>query len=474
MSIRAHSQRERLIRVTLCLLCGLGAYVCGELVKHHAGPWPAARAAGGLLGRFCADDTDDDGGCHKALESNYGAIDIDVPVVTGGFEIRRTRVEIPVAFLGLGYFVLLGSWFGLAGPAQGWGRWAWSVPMSLALGGCAASVGSLGLMVFVLRSVCTLCLATHAINLLVLVGTLHLGRRSGGGSPAGADPIADASAAPLAALRPVVAARILGFGCLVITGLWLYREAKLDVRRAVAKLLPYKQTVIAQMNDPGFLLREFFASPVQPAADPARAALVDADGDRAALVVFGDFECPHCACFAARWSSEFSRFWTRPPGVEFRHFPLCAACNPSIKGDAHAHACRAAAAAEAIRLQGGDAAFWKAHDFLFGHSVRPGGGAWDRVATVCEVDPARLRTDMVGPLVRRRIAADAALARQLGVEGTPAVFLGGRRVPARFLFNPVFWQAVAQADIGAHDQGRVLARQPKPAASIARSADELP
>ena len=41
------------------------------------------------------------------------------------------------------------------------------------------------------------------------------------------------------------------------------------------------------------------------------------------------------------------------------------------------------------------------------------------------------------------MARDIARGDELGVHGTPAVFLNGRRVPSFFLHNPIFWEAIS-------------------------------
>ncbi len=449
---------ESLIRSALCLLCALGAYVSGELLKLHAGPWPSGPEGGGLLARFCSGDAGSGASCSAALESHYGSFDLDLPVFTSALSLRRARVEVPVAFVGLSYFTLLGVWHALAGPSAGWGRIGRTVTLSIAAGGATGSIVFLSLLLIVVQSTCPLCIAVHSLNLVVLLGTAHLWHSSRMRLEVGSveqDSVVLA-AAPL--LRIGAACRGLVFAAVLIAGCWLIYQAKLDVRRQVAKLLPYKEKIVAQQRDAAFLLREFQAGPVQPASRVPPAQVADeagerfgtvgavVRGERPSLLVFGDFACSHCACFASRWSREFSRLWDTPPRVDFKHFPLCKACNQTVERDLHPEACRAAAAAAAARLQGGDEAFWRMHDLLFQQRDRLDGPIFGRFAGVLRLDAALLAEDMAGPEVAGMIGDDIALAKALGVSGTPAVFYNGRRVPAEFLFNRVFWKALAQQE----------------------------
>jgi len=54
--------------------------------------------------------------------------------------------------------------------------------------------------------------------------------------------------------------------------------------------------------------------------------------------------------------------------------------------------------------------------------------------------------DMAGAVVRDTLDRDVALARELGVTSTPAVYLDGRLVPKLCLYNPVFWEAASSTN----------------------------
>lgn len=437
-----NQRTSTVLRLGMIVLCLAGAWISGELLKEQAGPWPSLESNGGhrsVFARLCGDGVDGQSGCAAVLKSDFSAVDFDVPVLTRGLTIRRVRVVMPVAFIGLSYFIFLGVWYAFAGGPQSWGRWWRFVPLIVLLSGTLGSVALLWVMIFKLESQCSWCVGTHVINGLLLVGTIRLWPRK--------TSITVGAGVALTHIPTVLtrwaAFRIIGFATLVILGLWVYRGAKLDVRQEAAKLLPYKRFVVERQSDPKFLLREYFAKPQH--ADWLRVA--DSGGVASApeptVVIFSDFQCTHCACFASQWENDLRPHWNGSLQVFFRHFPLDRACNSTVKRQIHAQACEASYAAEAARLQGGEAAFWEMHDLLFARSRRLSETRYADLAEKIGLDAEQLLADMRSETIRQTVASDIGLGADLGVTGTPKVFLNGRPVPQICLYNPIFWEAVS-------------------------------
>jgi len=433
------------LRLTILTLCLAGAWICAELVKEQSGPWPSSGQASGPAAGLCGAGPDGESACAKVFASKWSAVDFNVPLLTHDLTVRWSRVVLPVAFVGLAYFVFLGVWYAFAGPSPYWGRWWFLVPLTTVLAGGGGSVVLSWVLLFKVQAPCTWCLVTHGINGLVLVGTLCLWPRrqapvAGGATTPSQGDLAQYSRPGLTA---GAALRIMGFAVLAILGLWVYRGAKLDIRRQVARLMPYKDFVDSRKQDPAFLLREHYAEPQH--LIPARSADSEPETSlgQPRLVIFTDFQCSYSACFASRWKREFREHWNGPLRVELRHFPLCRECNDGVTGQIHSQACQASYAAEAARLQGGDEAFWQMHDRLFRYGPRLGTDLYAELAAQIGLDGERLLADMHNEAVRRVVAADVALAVDLGVAGTPTVFLDGRPVSQLCLYNPVFWEAVS-------------------------------
>ncbi|PRZ41895.1 thioredoxin-like protein [Antricoccus suffuscus] len=128
------------------------------------------------------------------------------------------------------------------------------------------------------------------------------------------------------------------------------------------------------------------------------------------VVEFADFECPYCAAAAPvlRALVDTSENQVR---LAFRHFPLF---------QPHPYALTAALASEAASEQG---AFWPMHGLLFKHQDRLADRDLVRYAAELDLDTSSL----VGAPAQRFGAAierDYREAANLGVHGTPTVFLG--------------------------------------------------
>lgn len=131
------------------------------------------------------------------------------------------------------------------------------------------------------------------------------------------------------------------------------------------------------------------------------------------LVVYGDFECPHTAAA----THEIRRLFARGAVFEvvFRHFPLT---------DIHPHALAAAEAAEAAGRQD---RFWEMHDLLFRNQRRLELDDLARHAERIGLDPVRFQADLADPAIVARIERDVASGIASGVDGTPSLYIDGRR-----------------------------------------------
>lgn len=142
------------------------------------------------------------------------------------------------------------------------------------------------------------------------------------------------------------------------------------------------------------------------------------------LVVFSSFQCPACKWFNGITHRLQRRFGDRL-SITFKHFPLSRNCNPGVSIDMQPRACAAAAAAEAANRQG---MFWRYHDDLYASSLEASEPLLEAIARNAGVNFERWRTDRESQLVQAKVRTDAEMGSRLGVNGTPAVFLNGRRV----------------------------------------------
>lgn len=102
-----------------------------------------------------------------------------------------------------------------------------------------------------------------------------------------------------------------------------------------------------------------------------------------------------------------------------------------------------AKAAKAARLLGGTRAFWKAHDLLFDSQKELGRDEFYReLADRLGFDRQRFVQTMQSEAVAKRILQDIDLAREIGMRGTPSLYISGRHVPSLAREQDVFWQEV--------------------------------
>ena len=131
------------------------------------------------------------------------------------------------------------------------------------------------------------------------------------------------------------------------------------------------------------------------------------------MVVYGDFECPYTAPVMrdiGRLLDDGATF-----EVVFRHFPL---------REIHPHAQAAAVAAEAAARQD---RFWEMHDLLFRNQRRLEPADLRRYAERLGLDLERFEADLTDGDVEARVERDVESGIRSGVDGTPGLFVDGRR-----------------------------------------------
>jgi protein-disulfide isomerase len=133
------------------------------------------------------------------------------------------------------------------------------------------------------------------------------------------------------------------------------------------------------------------------------------------LVVFTDFECPFCAK-AAREIHDILRRYPGEIAAVHKNFPI----------RSHRESEPAARAAFAAYKQG---KFWQMHDVLFSAQGSPlDVERFELMAAGIGLDIEKFKEDFGSEEATAAIAADVKLAGQLGVNGTPTMFINGRLI----------------------------------------------
>jgi protein-disulfide isomerase len=130
------------------------------------------------------------------------------------------------------------------------------------------------------------------------------------------------------------------------------------------------------------------------------------------VVEFADFECPFCAMEAPVLDKMFAAHKDHLRFV-YKFYPL----------PAHPHGEPAARAAIAAMNQG---KFWPMHDLLFQNRDHLEPADIDGYAKQLGLDMAKFHADEVSKATTDRIDQDKKLGNDVGVQGTPTIFINGR------------------------------------------------
>ncbi len=433
--------KRKLLVSWLFALCVCGAWVCGQLVKRHADVWGSSASGTGLFAQVCEASKDVGMGCSEAANGPWSQIEFIWPLPTLDFSWTSQPVIVPVAFLGLAYFVFFGVWFTFMEAHREASRGVHSVSVVMCWCGLLVSMFYIALMAFQFETPCIWCGIVHVINILMVFSARRLypsiDRTSPTTTKTASRPVVNLQANSYSSARD--ARRAIAVSLMIIVGLWAYRSERIEVQRQINKLIPYKNVVTALQNDPEFLLSAFRAQP-RHMIEPRTAETVSQE--HAQLVVFTDFECPACYCNQEKIHNQIAKAFGSRLDVLVRHYPLSNMCNDHVESNAHANACPAAYAVEAARSLGGPSAMGRMHDLLFRHRNKLSDDLYRKLAAEIGLDPLQFDRAMADEQVRSVVADDIKLARSLGVRGTPAIFLNGRRVTS-LMDSGDFWVTIA-------------------------------
>ena len=141
------------------------------------------------------------------------------------------------------------------------------------------------------------------------------------------------------------------------------------------------------------------------------------------IVEFSDFQCPYCARAADVVHKIRERYADKVRFV-FRQFPL------PMHPDAHL----AAEASLAAQRQG---KFWEFHDLLFANQSALSRASLEDYARQLKLNLTDLQRALDASTEKAAVDADVGLGEGVQVNGTPTVFINGKRVPNPTEFEPV-------------------------------------
>ncbi len=132
------------------------------------------------------------------------------------------------------------------------------------------------------------------------------------------------------------------------------------------------------------------------------------------VVEFSDFQCPYCAR-AAQVARDLKKKYPTQVRFVFRQYPL----------SFHQNAQKASEAALAANAQG---KFWAYHDKLFENQQALGLTDLKRYAADVGLNAAAVDSALESSQYAEAVKADVALGDKVYVQGTPTLFVNGKRV----------------------------------------------
>jgi len=139
---------------------------------------------------------------------------------------------------------------------------------------------------------------------------------------------------------------------------------------------------------------------------------------------FADFQCPHCAQFQGFTGKLAKQNFVQERGVvRWIHFDFPLGSFPN-----------SVPAALAARCAGNQDAYWEMHDWIlanqsaWGREGDPTGVFVDQAGSM-GLDTGRFETCLEEQRPMERIQASRAYGKQVGVSGTPTIFVNGERLP---------------------------------------------
>jgi uncharacterized membrane protein/protein-disulfide isomerase len=163
---------------------------------------------------------------------------------------------------------------------------------------------------------------------------------------------------------------------------------------------------------------------------------VPANGGTVLIVEFLDYQCPSCRQAYLEYKGIVAKY-QNDPKVRFvtMDFPLDSECNTAA---VHPAACEGAAAVRMAKAKGKGA---EMADYLFSNQEKMT-PTWvkDSAKSVAGITDF----DAEYPKVLEQVRTDAALGRQLDVQGTPTFFINGIKVNA---LRPVFFEALIEHEL---------------------------
>jgi uncharacterized membrane protein len=141
------------------------------------------------------------------------------------------------------------------------------------------------------------------------------------------------------------------------------------------------------------------------------------------IVEFADFECIHCKNASYNLNSFVNS--RSDIQLQFFSFPLDPSCNPALQGEGNGKRCTLAKAAYCAEKQGKG---WQAHAWMFDRFGTEDNTEFDKMSKDLSLDNKLLTECIQSDEATKFITAQAIVGKNSQVEGTPTVFVNGKKL----------------------------------------------
>lgn len=378
-------------RWAVVALAAVGCYICVTLVNMSVGD--SAKGASGLGASLCTPS--EAVNCDYVLASKWAKIG-----------------PMPVAALGVMYFGVIGAWFVAVGIPNGAGRRWHGVPGAICAVGLTGSAFFVYVMLVSLPVWCTWCLAAHGVNLVVaIVVFMTRPRRS---ATEGTTPGYPSMCRALGTIAGCGGATVM-----IFLAVFAY-QLQIATRRMQLELM-------AATNNAAYVSWKLGTQTARAMQIRPGAPSMGPEGAAHTLVAFTDFECRHCGWFHD-YAERLGQMFPKELRIVFLHAPMCRECNPAVTKTFHYFACEAARAAEAAQLSTTAEKARAYRTLLYRSADEFASRPYAALARTAGIEAGAFQKMLDSEASIAGVKADVALANELGVEGTPSIWLDGRKL----------------------------------------------
>jgi protein-disulfide isomerase len=160
------------------------------------------------------------------------------------------------------------------------------------------------------------------------------------------------------------------------------------------------------------------------------------------VVIFSDFQCPFCGRVEPTLK-QMEKEYGGKVRMAWKNYPL--PFHPNAEP-----------AAEAAMAAGAQGKFWEMHDKLFANQQKLDRATYEQYAQELGLDMSRFKADLDAQKYKGQIESETKEGQAVGVSGTPAVFINGRKINGAYPWDT--FKKIADEEL-AKKEGKVLAKK---------------